>query len=119
MPRCSPAETPKQCLKPGDVNVEAARWPLQLIARFRAKTKRADRPPRGVGPSGLFGGIGNPTTQDGKLALPADQDSIVEAYEKAAINTKMVDFHGVELHAAQGNLLDKSSWPGTNKRQDQ
>lgn len=77
------------------------------------------RPPRRVGPSGLFGGIGKPTTQDGEPALPADLDSIVEAYGKAAINAKMVGFDGVELHAAHGYLLDQFFWPGTNKRQDQ
>lgn len=77
------------------------------------------RPPRRVGPSGLFGGIGKPTTLDGKPALLADLDSIVEAYGKAAINAKMVGFDGVELHAAHGYLLDQFFWPGTNKRQDQ
>jgi 2,4-dienoyl-CoA reductase-like NADH-dependent reductase (Old Yellow Enzyme family) len=77
------------------------------------------RPPRRVGPSGLFGGIGKPTTQDGEPALLADLDSIVEAYGKAAINAKMVGFDGVELHAAHGYLLDQFFWSGTNKRQDQ
>ncbi|MFT4503177.1 NADH:flavin oxidoreductase [Caballeronia sp. 15711] len=76
------------------------------------------KPPRRVGPSGLFGGIGKPTTLDGDPALPADLDSIVEAYGKAAINAKMVGFDGVELHAAHGYLLDQFFWPGTNKRTD-
>lgn len=77
------------------------------------------RPPRRVGPSGLFGGIGMPTTPDGEPALPADLDSIVEAYGKAAFNAKSVGFDGVELHAAHGYLLDQFFWPGTNKREDQ
>jgi len=82
--------------------------------------KGADyRPPRRVGPSGLFGGIGKPTTHDGEPALPADLDAIVEAYGKAAINAKMIGFDGVELHAAHGYLLDQFFWPGTNKREDQ
>jgi 2,4-dienoyl-CoA reductase-like NADH-dependent reductase (Old Yellow Enzyme family) len=76
------------------------------------------KPPRRVGPSGLFGGIGKPTTLDGEPALPADLDSIVEAYGKAAINAKMIGFDGVELHAAHGYLLDQFFWPGTNKRED-
>ena len=81
--------------------------------------KGADyKPPRRVGPSGLFGGIGKPTTLDGEPALPADLDSIVEAYGKAAINAKMIGFDGVELHAAHGYLLDQFFWPGTNKRDD-
>lgn len=81
--------------------------------------KGADyRPPRRVGPSGLFGGIGKPTTLDGEPALPADLDAIVEAYGKAAINAKLASFDGVELHAAHGYLLDQFFWPGTNKRED-
>ncbi|WP_213779539.1 NADH:flavin oxidoreductase [Caballeronia sp. dw_276] len=83
------------------------------------EAKREDyKPPRRVGPSGLFGGIGKPTTLDGDPALPADLDSIVEAYGKAAINAKLVGFNGVELHAAHGYLLDQFFWPGTNTRTD-
>lgn len=83
------------------------------------EAKGADyRAPRRVGPSGLFGGIGKPTTLDGEPALAADLDAIVEAYGKAAINAKMVGFDGVELHAAHGYLLDQFFWPGTNKRED-
>lgn len=82
--------------------------------------KGADyRPPRRVGPSGLFGGIGKPITLDGEPALPADLDSIVEAYGKAAINAKIAGFDGVELHAAHGYLFDQFFWPGTNRREDQ
>lgn len=77
------------------------------------------RPPRRVGPSGLFGGIGKPTTQDGEPATLADIDAIVEAYGKAAINAKMTGFDGVELHAAHGYLLDQFFWLGTNRRKDQ
>lgn len=83
------------------------------------EAKGADyKPPRRVGPSGLFGGIGKPTTLDGEPALPADLESIVESYGKAAINAKMTGFDGVELHAAHGYLLDQFFWPGTNKRED-
>lgn len=83
------------------------------------EAKGADyKSPRRVGPSGLFGGIGKPTTLDGEPALPADLDSIVEAYGKAAINAKMTGFDGVELHAAHGYLLDQFFWPGTNRRED-
>lgn len=77
------------------------------------------RPPRRVGPSGLFGGIGKPTTLDGEPATLADLDAIVEAYGKAAINAKMAGFDGVELHAAHGYLLDQFFWSGTNTRDDQ
>ncbi|WP_321948284.1 NADH:flavin oxidoreductase [Paraburkholderia sp. J10-1] len=77
------------------------------------------RPPRRVGPSGLFGGIGKPTTLDGEPAVPADLEAIVEAYGKAAINAKMTGFDGIELHAAHGYLLDQFLWPGTNRRTDE
>jgi len=76
------------------------------------------RPPRRVGPSGLFGGIGKPMTPDGEPALPADLDAIVEAYAKAAVNAQMAGFDGIELHAAHGYLLDQFFWPGTNRRDD-
>ncbi len=76
------------------------------------------RPPRRVGPSGLFGGIGQPMTRDGVPALAADLDAIVEAFGKAAINAKMAGFDGVELHAAHGYLLDQFFWRGTNQRED-
>lgn len=82
--------------------------------------KGADyRPPRRVGPSGLFGGIGKPTTLDGEPAVTADLEAIVEAYGKAAINAKMTGFDGIELHAAHGYLLDQFLWPGTNRRTDE
>lgn len=77
------------------------------------------RPPRRVGPSGLFGGIGKPTTLDGEPAVTADLEAIVEAYGKAAINAKMTGFDGIELHAAHGYLLDQFLWPGTNRRTDE
>ncbi|HVJ42593.1 MAG TPA: NADH:flavin oxidoreductase [Dongiaceae bacterium] len=75
-------------------------------------------PPRRIGPSGLFGGIGKPTTLDGEPATQADLDSIVEAFGKAAANAKSVGFDGVELHAAHGYLFDQFFWPGTNRRTD-
>lgn len=77
------------------------------------------RPPRRVGPSGLFGGIGKPTTLDGEPAVTADLEAIVEAYGKAAINAKMTGFDGIELHAAHGYLLDQFLWTGTNRRTDE
>lgn len=72
------------------------------------------RPPRRVGPSGLFDGIGKPTTLGGKPALLAD----IEAYGKAVINAKVTGFDGVEFHAAHRYLLDQSFQAGTNKRED-
>jgi 2,4-dienoyl-CoA reductase-like NADH-dependent reductase (Old Yellow Enzyme family) len=75
-------------------------------------------PPRRVGPSGLFGGIGLPTTRDGEPATQADLDAIVVAFGVAAANAQRVGFDGVELHAAHGYLLDQFFWQGTNLRDD-
>lgn len=81
--------------------------------------KSADHvPPRRVGPSGLFGGIGSTTTRDGEPATQADLDSIVEAFRTAAVNAQQVGFDGVEIHAAHGYLFDQFFWPGTNHRDD-
>ncbi len=76
-------------------------------------------PPRRVGPSGWFGGIGHKTTLDGESASQADIDIVVEAFGQAAANAQRVGFDGVELHAAHGYLFDQFFWPGTNQRSDQ
>lgn len=44
---------------------------------------------------------------------------IVEAYRKGAENAKKAGFDGVEIHAANGYLLDQFLQDGTNKRTDQ
>jgi len=43
---------------------------------------------------------------------------IVEAYRQAALNAKEAGFDGVEIHAANGYLLDQFLRDGTNKRTD-
>jgi len=43
---------------------------------------------------------------------------IVEQYRQAAINAKQAGFDGVEIHAANGYLLDQFLKDGTNKRDD-
>ena len=43
---------------------------------------------------------------------------IVEAYRQAAVNAKEAGFDGVELHGANGYLLDQFLQDGTNKRTD-
>lgn len=44
---------------------------------------------------------------------------IVADYKKAAENAKLAGFDGVEIHAANGYLLDQFLQDGTNKRTDQ
>lgn len=52
-------------------------------------------------------------------ALESDElPGIVEQYRKAAINSKQAGFDGVEVHAANGYLLDQFLRDGTNHRQD-
>jgi 2,4-dienoyl-CoA reductase-like NADH-dependent reductase (Old Yellow Enzyme family) len=43
---------------------------------------------------------------------------IVEAYRKAAMNAQMAGFDGVEIHGANGYLLDQFLQDGSNKRTD-
>ncbi len=44
---------------------------------------------------------------------------IVDAYKKGAENAKLAGFDGVEIHGANGYLLDQFLQDGTNKRTDQ
>jgi 2,4-dienoyl-CoA reductase-like NADH-dependent reductase (Old Yellow Enzyme family) len=48
----------------------------------------------------------------------AEIPGIVEAYRKAAMNAQMADFDGVEIHGANGYLLDQFLQDGSNKRTD-
>ncbi len=43
---------------------------------------------------------------------------IIDDYRKAGVNAKMVGFDGVELHAANGYLLDQFLLDSSNKRTD-
>ncbi len=52
-------------------------------------------------------------------ALTLDEiPSIIEAYRKGAENAKKAGFDGVEIHGANGYLLDQFLQDGTNKRTD-
>ncbi len=44
---------------------------------------------------------------------------VVEAYRKAAMNAQMADFDGVEMHGANGYLLDQFLQDGSNQRSDE
>lgn len=53
-------------------------------------------------------------------ALETDEiPAIVEAYKKGAQNAKAAGFDGVEIHGANGYLLDQFLQDSTNKRTDQ
>jgi len=49
---------------------------------------------------------------------PAEIPGIVEAYRKAAMNAQMADFDGVEIHGANGYLLDQFLQDSSNHRTD-
>lgn len=68
---------------------------------------------------------GQAFTYDGMLdfetprALSVEEiPAIVEQYTQAAINAKQAGFDGVEIHAANGYLLDQFLKDGTNQRND-
>jgi N-ethylmaleimide reductase len=48
----------------------------------------------------------------------AEIPSIVAQYKQAAINAKEAGFDGIEIHAANGYLLDQFLKDGSNKRED-
>lgn len=53
-------------------------------------------------------------------ALETDEiPGLIEAYRQGAENAKRAGFDGVELHAANGYLIDQFLQSGTNKRTDQ
>ncbi|WP_417068549.1 alkene reductase [Niveibacterium terrae] len=49
----------------------------------------------------------------------AEIPAIIEAYRKGAENAKRAGFDGVELHGANGYLLDQFLQDGTNRRSDE
>lgn len=49
----------------------------------------------------------------------AEIKQVIESYRLGAINAKEAGFDGVELHAANGYLIDQFLQDGTNKRTDQ
>lgn len=52
-------------------------------------------------------------------ALETDEiPGIIAQYEKASVNAKKAGFDGIEIHAANGYLLDQFLRDGTNKRTD-
>lgn len=54
-----------------------------------------------------------------RALLLSEIPAIVEAYRVGAQNAKLAGFDGVEIHGANGYLLDQFLQDGTNKRTDQ
>ena len=77
-----------------------------------------------VGPSALPV-AGEAFTQNGKVAIPTPRaletseiPGIVEQFRKGAENAKAAGFDGVEIHGANGYLLDQFLRDGANQRTD-
>lgn len=78
-----------------------------------------------VAPSAIAVTEGQAFTEEGFLdfetprALEEDEiQSIIADYKQAALNAKAAGFDGIEVHAANGYLLDQFLKDGTNKRTD-
>ena len=65
-------------------------------------------------PSGLVG-PGNPR---GVAMSDEDVTDAIQAYAKAAGESKKLGFDMVEIHGAHGYLIDQFFWSGTNERKD-
>jgi 2,4-dienoyl-CoA reductase-like NADH-dependent reductase (Old Yellow Enzyme family) len=77
-----------------------------------------------VAPSAIAA-LGNVSLVRPKQAYPtpralelSELPGIVEAYRKAAMNAQMAGFDGVEIHGANGYLLDQFLQDGSNHRED-
>ena len=69
--------------------------------------------------------IGKTLTPEGLLTFPTPRalateeiPSLVEEFRQAAINSRAAGFDGVEVHAANGFLIDQFLRDGANRRQD-
>lgn len=48
----------------------------------------------------------------------AEIDQVIESYRQAAVNAREAGFDGVEIHGANGYLLDQFLYPDSNRRDD-
>jgi len=75
--------------------------------------------PSAIRPAGSAMTANGPAPFVEPRALALDEiPGIVAAYRQAAINAKAAGFDGVEVHAANGYLLDQFLRDGTNRRTD-
>lgn len=75
--------------------------------------------PSAIAPAGHVSLVRPPRPYATPRALELDEiPGIVAAYAKGAENAKKAGFDGVELHGANGYLLDQFLQDGTNKRTD-
>ncbi|MEO9467695.1 MULTISPECIES: alkene reductase, partial [Alphaproteobacteria] len=67
----------------------------------------------------VFDGAGFVPTSKPRALTASDIARVVDDYRKAAINAKNAGFDGIELHAANGYLLDQFLRDGSNARTDE
>ncbi len=89
-------------------------WHVGAIRRA-GKGAGPDEPVPGYSPSGLVA-KGKPS---GEAMTHDDVKEIIEAFVKAAEDSKAIGFDGIELHGAHGYLLDQFFWSDTNERTDE
>ncbi|MBT3146940.1 alkene reductase [Neptunomonas phycophila] len=75
--------------------------------------------PSAIAPDGHVSLVRPITAYETPRALETDEiPAIIEAYRKGAENAKKAGFDGVEIHGANGYLLDQFLQDSTNKRTD-
>lgn len=64
-------------------------------------------------------GLAGPGQPIGRALKHDEIEGMVDAYARAAENSKACGFDGIELHAAHGYLIDGFFWAGSNQRTDE
>jgi N-ethylmaleimide reductase len=122
----SPAQVAGWRLATEAVHAKGGRIFLQLW--HVGRISHTSLQPGGIAPVAPSAIAAKAQTFDGKGFVPtsmpralsaADIERVVADYRVAAENAKAAGFDGVELHAANGYLLDQFLRDGTNKRDDQ
>ncbi len=86
--------------------------------RCRSTTARRSRPPRSAPKGKTFvGGTFADVSEPRALALE-EIPGIIESFKLATANALAAGFDGVEVHGANGYLLEQFAKDGTNKRTD-
>lgn len=95
-------------------------WHVGRISHEMFLNGKTPVAPSALKPAGHVSLVRPTTEYPTPRALETSEISeIIEAYRKGAENAKRAGFDGVELHAANGYLIDQFLQDGTNKRTDQ
>ncbi|EQC50137.1 oxidoreductase, FAD/FMN dependent [Bacteriovorax sp. BSW11_IV] len=95
-------------------------WHVGRISHSMFLNGKAPVAPSAVRPAGHVSLVRPVTEFEMPRALETEEVAqIVVDYKKAAMNAKEAGFDGVEIHAANGYLIDQFMQDSTNKREDQ